>query len=94
MDFKYLITVFIRKGSVKTFTFLYDILVPFGVVADQEIAERSKNYKISTLIVTSRRWFENCVLMEFEKGQTTFVDLEFCHPHQQCQACFPLDHSV
>lgn len=80
MNFTYLISMCIWKGSPEILTFLDDILEHIGVVVDKEVANRSKHYQISVLMVTTLRSFESCVLVEYKNDKKAFVDFEFYQP--------------
>lgn len=93
MDFHYLITVIIRKGSPKIFELLKEIFEPFGIVADKDIIEGILHHMITVLIITTRRSFEPYMKVLLEESRSIYIDFEFIEGHLCCSICFALEHS-
>lgn len=88
VDFKYLITILVKEGSLQIFSCLDEILHLFGKVVDKDIANGSLHYMITLLVVTTHQTFDHFYEVEFEDGKTSFVDFEFCQPNMRCANYF------
>lgn len=94
IDFNYLVTVVIRKGSPKIFELLDDIFHPFGTVADRDIAPGVLHHMITVLLATKERSFVRYVKVELARGRSIYVDFDFFEDHMRCSICFSLEHTI
>lgn len=92
VDFKYLITIRIRKGTLDAFELLDDILRDIGVVADRDIASGSQHHMITALVVTTLRSFTCNALVKLEGNKFLHVELDFYKHYLRCTKCFSPEH--
>lgn len=94
VNFKYLITVRIVKGSPKVYTFLNKNFELIGLVVDEDIGVGTLNYQITTLVIMVLRTFDHSTEVEFEDGKALFVDYEYLDDHVKCENYFASAHSA
>lgn len=93
LEFKYLITIRIRKGTRDTFALLDDILKHIGTVADRDIADGEQHHMIIALVSTQLRTFTHNALVTLDNNKVLYVELDFFEPYLRCTRCFSLEHS-
>lgn len=76
LDFKYLITIRIRKGTLDMFSLLDDILAHIRVVADRDIASGHQHHMIIALVSTQLRTFTHNALVPLDNDQVLHVKLD------------------
>lgn len=93
LNFNYLITILIRKGSLEIYELLDDIFWPFGTVTNRDIVPSSLDHMIMVILATRERSFVNYIKVNLDHGWSIYVDFEYTIAHLRCSIYFSLDHS-
>lgn len=94
LEFKYLVTIRIWKGTLDIYALLDDILRHVGKVADRDILTGNRHHMITILVSTTCREFAHDAYAELEKSKILHVELEYYEPYLRCFKCFTPDHSA
>lgn len=76
LQFKYLVTIRIQKGTLGTYVLLDDILLHMDKVANRDVLTRNRHHMITMLVSTTWREFAHDAYVELEDNKLIYVELE------------------